>query len=200
MVRKESKKKVENEKIITVPTFFNISRIILTFVVIYMIITDTKIVNIVIVFSIAALTDWFDGFIARKYGLVNEFGAKADMLADRFLWIGTSVALFVVFGLRGRLDIFHGVQLLLIMSREVITAPSAVVAFFEGGLFPRARYIAKITTFVQGFAIPALMLSVFYPKWIYLSLPLSIFIGVSGTISGLYYMRDVQEMRKEKIK
>ena len=85
MVRKEIKKKVENEKIITVPTFLNISRIILTFVVIYMIITDTKIVNIVIVFSIAALTDWFDGFIARKYGLVNEFGAKADMLADRFL-------------------------------------------------------------------------------------------------------------------
>ncbi len=189
------KKKVENDKIITIPTFLNISRIILTFIVIYMIIIDSKIINIVIVFAIAALTDWFDGFIARKYGLVNEFGAKSDMLADRFLWVGTSVALFVVFGLRERLDILHGVQLLLIMIREIITAPSAIAAFFEGGLFPRARYIAKVTTLIQGFAIPALMLSVFYPKWIYLSLPLSVFLGISGTISGLYYMKDVQENR-----
>lgn len=200
MARKELKKKIENDNIITIPTFLNISRIILTFVVIYMIIIDSKIINIVIIFAIAALTDWFDGKIARKYGLVNDFGAKADMLADRFLWVGTAAALFVVFGLRERLDILHGTQLLLIMSREIITAPSAVVAFFEGGLFPKARYIAKVTTFVQGFAIPALMLSVFYPKWIYLSLPLSLFIGISGTISGLYYMKDVQEMRKEKIK
>ena len=196
MVRKEIKKKVENEKIITVPTFLNISRIILTFVVIYMIITDTKIVNIVIVFSIAALTDWFDGFIARKYGLVNEFGAKADMLADRFLWIGTAVTFVAVFGIKGRLEIINGIQVLLIMSREIISAPSAVAAFFEGGLFPHTRYVAKITTFTQGFAIPSLILGVYYPNWIYLSLPLSIFTGISGTISGLYYIRDVNELQK----
>ena len=196
MVRKEIKKKVENEKIITVPTFLNISRIILTFVVIYMIITDTKIVNIVIVFSIAALTDWFDGFIARKYGLVNEFGAKADMLADRFLWIGTAVTFVAVFGIKGRLEIINGIQVLLIMSREIISAPSAVAAFFEGGLFPHTRYVAKITTFMQGFAIPSLILGVYYPNWIYLSLPLSIFTGISGTISGLYYIRDVNELQK----
>ena len=82
------------------------------------------------------------------------------------------------------------------MSREIISAPSAVAAFFEGGLFPHTRYVAKITTFTQGFAIPSLILGVYYPNWIYLSLPLSIFTGISGTISGLYYIRDVNELQK----
>lgn len=191
-------KNKHDDKIFTVPTFLNISRVILTFVVIYMIITGSDIVYIIIVFAVAALTDWFDGAIARKYELVSEFGAKADMLADRFLWIGTSLAFVIVMGIKGQLNILHGVQLLLIMIREIITAPFALVAFFSGGMFPSARYIAKVTTFTQGFALPALMLSAFYPAWGYLSFPLSVFLGIIGTISALHYIKDVQRLQEAK--
>lgn len=183
---------------ITIPTMLNISRVILAFVVIYMIITNMNVIGIVIVFSIAALTDWFDGAIARKYNLVSDFGRKADMLADRFLWIGTAFAFVVVFGIRGQLEGIHGFQILLIMIREVISAPSAIVAFFSGRGFPHVRYIAKVTTFSQGFAIPALLLSVYYPSWIYFSLPVSIFLGVVGLISGFYYIKDVQDIQEKK--
>ncbi len=195
-MKHKREKSVEN--VITVPTLLNISRIILTFVVVYMIITDSNVIWTVVIFSIAAITDWFDGRIARRYNLVNEFGRKADMAADRFLWIGTALAFVVVFGIRGRLEIIHGVQILLIMLREIISAPSAIVAFFSGRGFPHARYVAKITTFTQGFAIPSLLLSIYYPSWIYLSLPLSIFIGIVGTISGFYYIIDVQNIQERK--
>ncbi|MEK6844181.1 MAG: CDP-alcohol phosphatidyltransferase family protein [Nanoarchaeota archaeon] len=194
----ERKKKKEN--IINVPTFLNLARIVLTFVVVYMIITNRSIKYIVAVFAIAAITDWFDGRIARKYNLVNDFGRKADMVADRFLWICTAFAFFVVFGIRDQLNILHGIQLLLIMSREIISAPSAIVAFFSGKGFPNARYVAKVTTFAQGFALPALMLSIYYPAWQNLALPLSIILGIVGTASGFHYIADVQRIEEKKTK
>ena len=192
------KKKKKNENIITIPTFLNVARIVLTFVVVYMIITDHSVISIVVVFAIAAITDWFDGRIARKYNLVNDFGRKADMLADRFLWVGTVFAFLTVFGIREQLKTIHGIQLLLIMSREIISAPSAIVAFFSGKGFPHARYVAKFTTFAQGFALPALMLGIYYPSWTYLSLPLSVIVGVSGITSGFYYIIDVQKIEERK--
>ncbi len=188
------------QKIWTVPTMLNTARILLTFVVIYMIIREHHPFLIAIVFGIAALTDWFDGRIARKYNLVNSFGAKADMAADRFLWIGTALAFFLIYGIRMQLDNLHSLQLLLIMIREIISAPSAVVALFVGKGFPKARYVAKATTFLQGFAMPALIMSVFYPEWTYISLPLSIGIGIIGTISGFYYIYDVQKFEESQEK
>ena len=193
---KRAKKK--SDKIFTLPTILNISRIILTFVVAYMIITSRSIIIIVIVFAFSAITDWFDGRIARKYNLVSEFGAKADMVADRFLWIGTALTFFIVFGIEDKLDSIHGIQLLLIMIREIITAPSALVAFFSGKGFPKAKYVAKATTFAQGFALPSLMLSVYYKSWAYFSLPAAIFTGIVGIISGFHYIHDVQHMQEKK--
>jgi len=194
-VKKEFKELKDNsDKILTVPTLLNTVRILLTFVVVYMIVVGSHVALIVITFSIAALTDWFDGRIARKYNLANSFGAKADMTADRFLWIGTALAFFTVYGLREQLDNIHGIQILLIMIREIISAPSAIVALFLDKGFPKARYVAKTTTFLQGFAMPALIISVFYPEWTYLSLPLSISVGIVGIISGFYYIYDVQKI------
>jgi len=185
-----AKKKQQKEKLFNVPNTLTVLRFILTFVVVYMIFTDAKISKIIIVFVIAALTDFLDGQIARRFNQKTEFGRKADMIADRFLWIGTTLAFVFSFGVQGILKPIHGVQFLLIMSRELISAPFAIIAFFSGNPVPQARYIAKVTTFLQGFALPALILSFFYPAWIYVSLPFSLAVGVTGTISGLYYIKD----------
>ncbi len=181
---------------INIPTLLNVARIVLTFVIVYMIVIDSDIRLIVFVFAVAAITDWFDGFVARKYNMANDFGRKADMFADRFLWIGTAIAFIFVFGIRGRLEPIHGLQILLIMTREIISAPFAVAGAFGGTVFPHARYIAKLTTFLQGFALPAVLLSVYYPLWIYISLPLSVVIGVTGAISGLHYIHDLELIRE----
>ncbi len=195
-VRKEIVEDIKDStKILTLPTFLNVSRIVLTFVIGYMIIVDSDIRLVVFVFVIAALTDWFDGYFARKYNLANDFGRKADMLADRVLWIGTSLIFVFVFGIKGMLEPIHGWQILLIMLREIVSAPFALVGFFSGGIFPHARYIAKVTTFLQGFALPAVILSVYYHWWVYFSLPLSIVIGLLGVMSGLHYIKDIQAMK-----
>ncbi len=185
----------KKEFLFNIPTFLNILRIVLTLVIIYMIITNKSIISIVVVFIIAAITDFFDGKIARAYKLVNPFGAKADMLADRILWVSVALCMLIVFGMKGYLKPVHALQLIFIMSREIIAAPSTIsyLAFGEK-IFPSARYIAKLTTFLQGFAFPCLMLSLFYPIWFYASLPLSMAVLITGTISGFFYIRDLGKL------
>ncbi len=183
---------------LNVPTFLNVARIVLTFVISYMIVVGSDMKLIVFVFVIAAITDWFDGYFARKFELTSDFGRKADMFADRFLWVGTALTLIFVFGVKGKLEPIHGLQILMIMTREIIALPFALAGLFSGSVFPPTRYIAKLTTFIQGVALPSLMLSIFYPVWTYLSLPLSLVIGVAGAISGLHYIHDLEILRERK--
>ncbi len=176
-----------------IPNMLSISRIILTFVVIYLIFTKANIIYTIIIFSIAALTDFLDGQLARRFKWVSEFGRKADMIADRFLWIGTALAFVIAFGLEGSLRWYDGVLLLLIMTREIIAMPFALIAFFSGNALPHARYIAKATTTIQGLALPSLLLSVYYPQWIYPAVILAVVCSITGFISALYYIHDIKK-------
>lgn len=195
------KDEFKKEFLFNIPTFLNALRIFLALVVIYMILTNRNIILIVVIFSIAAITDWFDGKIARKYQLVNPFGAKADMFADRVLWVSVAVCILIVFGLRGMLDISHAIQLTFLMIREIITAPTTISYFIFGErIFPKARYIAKATTFLQGFAFPTLMLSLYYPFWNYISWPLSIAALITGLISAAFYIRDLGKLNSQNIR
>lgn len=175
-----------------IPNILTISRIVLTFVVVYMIFTRANIAYTLAVFVFAAFTDFLDGQLARMFNWVSEFGRKADMIADRFLWMGTALAFLVSFGIYGELNWTHGLQLMFIMTREIISAPFALIAFFSGNPVPHARYIAKVTTFLQGFAIPSLILSLYYPVWSYVSWPFAAAILITGGMSALHYIRDVE--------
>ena len=190
---KGKKKSIGNAITKNIPNFLSISRIILTFVVIYFIITNQSVVEIVFIFSIAAITDFLDGALARKFKWESEFGRRTDVIADRFLWTGTAIAFLVVFGIEGRLHWFDGTQLMLIMTREVICMPFSLIAFFSEKKIPPVRYIAKVTTFLQGFALPALILSIAYSLWIYLSIPLAIACSITGFISAMYYIQDTKK-------
>ncbi|MCL5291769.1 MAG: CDP-alcohol phosphatidyltransferase family protein [Actinobacteria bacterium] len=48
-----------------------------------------------VVFGLAALTDYFDGFLARRSGTVTEFGKIADPLVDRVLIMSAVIALYI---------------------------------------------------------------------------------------------------------
>ena len=192
---KERKEKLRLIWVGNIPNLLTISRIILTFVIMYMLFTDASLISIVVIFVIAALTDFFDGLLARKYNWTSEFGRKADMVADRFLWAGTAIAFVVAYGLAHKLGMNEGIQLLLIMSREIISSPFAVLGFFSGKQIPHARFVGKITTLLQGFALPAVILSIQYPYWVEISWPLSIITGLVGTISGFHYIYDLQKQK-----
>lgn len=61
----------------------------------YMIINDGPTSSSFILFTVLGLTDFLDGYIARKYNQVTNFGKIADGIADKLLMLGTTIALLI---------------------------------------------------------------------------------------------------------
>ena len=81
------------------PNMLSIYRIALVpvFVVLYLLINDNLWIAGVI-FAIASLTDWLDGFLARRFGVSTTFGAFLDPVADKLAVIAALVVLIGAFG------------------------------------------------------------------------------------------------------
>src|SRR5690606_21497049 len=93
------------------PNQLTILRIILTPVFFILFILDNSIYKqlSLLVFIIAALTDWYDGWLARKFNYITSWGKFWDPLADKIL---TSSA-FVGFVLIGIIDLWMVIIILL---------------------------------------------------------------------------------------
>ncbi len=96
------------------PNFLTILRIIMSFFVVYFLLQNSLSSRIIalIFFSLASLTDFFDGYIARKYNLITKFGKIADPTADKIL----TIASFITFAI---LNLFSFIWLIPIIIREL---------------------------------------------------------------------------------
>ena len=81
-----------------------------------------------VLFIIGALTDWADGYYARKQGLVSNFGKLMDALTDKVFMVGLFISLLVI----GILPEWTLPLLLLILSREFLITGLRLVAASEG--------------------------------------------------------------------
>jgi len=104
-----------------------------------------------IVFVVAALTDFFDGQIARKRGLVTNFGKFLDPLADKVLVTAALVA-FVELGLSS------SVAVIVIISRDLMVSGIRMLAS-SGGEVIAANWWGKVKTALQMTAIIAILLA-----------------------------------------
>jgi len=188
--------KMKKENVWNVPNTLMLTRVLLAFVIIFYIFSGGSMGLIVILFVIGMITDMLDGQIARRFDQKTEFGRQFDMTADRFFMTSVVVALVVSFLLDGTLTKEFILQLLLIMSREIISIPFAIVMISSGKSLPEARLIGKTVTVMQGFAFPILLLSIDY-AFFALSIYLSAATGILGIASAVYYINDVLKTVKE---
>lgn len=72
-----------------------IIRIIGTIPLLYLIYKDGLSIESFIIFIFLGLTDFFDGYLARKYNNCTNFGKIADGVADKFLMLGTTIVLLI---------------------------------------------------------------------------------------------------------
>ncbi len=103
-----------------------------------------------IIFITAALTDYLDGSIARKYNLVTNFGKLMDPLADKLLTMSAFICLV-------ELGDIPGWMVIVILGREFIVTGMRQVAAAEG-IVIAAGWSGKIKTVCQMVAIPLIML------------------------------------------
>lgn len=105
-----------------------------------------------LLFLFAALTDWLDGWLARRFGQVSEFGKFMDALADKVLTMGMFVSLLAL----GALEKWTLFLILMILSREFIITGLRLVAAAKGKTLA-AEKVGKIKTVVQLLSISLIL-------------------------------------------
>jgi len=118
-------------------------RIILTPVFTYLFLSDDPFYKLIslFVFFIAAITDWYDGWLARKFNYITTWGKFMDPLADKIL---TSAALFSFVAI-GIIELW---MVILIVFRDFFVTGLRLFADWKGKSFTTSK-LAKIKTVVQ---------------------------------------------------
>ena len=103
----------------------------------------------------ASITDMLDGKIARRDGLVTDFGKFIDPIADKFMVIG---ALFVLLIKFKNLEIFMLITLITVVFRELAITSIRLVASNASNVVLAAQILGKIKTVTQIVAISTVFL------------------------------------------
>jgi cardiolipin synthase len=118
----------------------------------------------VLVFALAGISDWLDGFAARKLNAGSDFGRMLDPIADKVL-VGVALMMLVAEGtfnrddaVPGTLSLLRLVPALIILAREILV--SGLREFLAGTrVSVPVTAIAKFKTAVQMLAIGAMLLT-----------------------------------------
>ena len=153
------------------------------------------------VFILAAVTDWLDGYLARKLNQMSAFGAFLDPVADKLIVVGALVVLLqlgrvdalvalIVLLKEGRVD---AVVALIIIGRELaISALREWMATVGQAQSVAVAYIGKLKTGFQLVAIPMLLYDGTLLWVINCAVLGAILINIAAiltVVSMLYYLR-----------
>jgi CDP-diacylglycerol--glycerol-3-phosphate 3-phosphatidyltransferase len=178
---------------LNVPNVLTTIRFVLS-IVVFVLIPLSHYVPAMIVFVIAASTDWIDGWYARKYSQVTKLGRIFDPFVDKIIICGTFIFLAAEPG--------SGIapwMAVVVMGREMLV--TAIRGFIEqqGGDFS-AQMSGKLKMLFQCFAVVASLLALRHleqagsrtaplPQWLYWTLHSSVWLAVISTVySGLEYI------------
>ena len=146
-----------------------------------------------IIFIIAAVTDWIDGYYARKLNLVTNMGKFLDPLADKLL---VSAALIVLV----ELQMAPSWIVIIIISREFAVTGLRLVLAGEGEVVA-ANMLGKIKTWAQIVAISTLLLhNIFFEMFSFPFDKLALWVALFFTVwSGLdYFIKNKEPFLKSK--
>jgi len=170
---------------INLPTALTLSRIVL--IPVFVLAVYNHPIIGALVFSIASITDFLDGYLARRSGQITKFGIIMDPLADKFLIISALIVLVDMERLSALIAI-------ILIVREFLVTALRVVALSKDIVIP-AETGGKLKTGAQITAILCLILvgSIFdqFPVdlydagivFIWISLILAVVSGVQYTVS-----------------
>jgi len=129
-----------------------------------------------LIFVIASVTDFFDGFVARQWNQMTKLGAIIDPLADKMLMLAGFLGLLVI-------DRASALAVFLILSREFFITGLRVMAVQEGKNVASSM-AGKVKTVVQMIAIGFLIMN-----WPYATALLWVAVALT-MYSGYEYIRD----------
>ena len=143
-------------KTLNLPNTLSLIRVLLVpaFVLTLLLMRDIEVWGLVvpaIIFVVTAFTDMLDGKIARKYNLVTDFGKFIDPLADKFMILGSQIAILAHLFMNGENTeglVFVWVVLVILLRELGVTSLRLVVAG-KSGIVVAASLLGKIKTVSQ---------------------------------------------------
>ncbi len=148
-------------------------------------------------FMFLAITDFFDGYYARKYHQVTEFGKILDPIADKFLILTSLICLLAV----GKIGVWW---VLLLLSREIFIMSLRNIALQQSIVVP-VLYLGKCKTMMQIITLFIIILDPAIFKYVYTEVAtetihvslLSVTLMLSVISAGEYVWYYVRQMRKK---
>ena len=128
------------------------------------------------IFILASITDFVDGYVARKFNQISDFGKFLDPLADKLL----TIAAMVMFC---QWDVFPAWALMLVLTREFAVTGLRLVAVGNGNVIA-AGWSGKVKTACTMVGLCAMMV---FPSVVYVTIPVIAVIVVTTVYSGVEY-------------
>ena len=136
-------------------TGFRILLIPVLVIAFYLLPMETRYIISAFIFTVASITDWLDGYLARKMGQMTAFGAFLDPVADK--WI---VAVALVLLVEVHASAVLAIPALVIVCREiVVSALREWMARYSDKRGVAVSFLAKVKTVFQMIAIIVLLAS-----------------------------------------
>ena len=178
---------------INIPNFLTSFRVIGATLIPLIILTDSKEMGcliVLIIFIFCSITDFLDGFIARKYNQTSKLGKMLDPIADKLLVILILCFFTLVFS--NKYGFLIGIPSILIITREILV--SGIREFFgsKNNIFD-VLILSKYKTAFQMVAIIILLISTQDIIWKFYFYNIGIFLlWISALIAiytGLVYFK-----------
>lgn len=127
------------KKILTIPNVLSFFRICLIPVIVWLYCEEENYLWTTIVLLISGLTDVIDGFIARRFGMISDFGKAFDPIADKLTQAVTLYCLVTRFP-------FMLLPLIVLVVKEVFAGITGLLRIKKTNKVPMAVWHGKVTT------------------------------------------------------
>lgn len=177
-------------KIVTIPNILSFCRLCLIPVIVWLYCIEKNYLWTTILFIISGLTDIVDGFIARKFDMISDFGKAFDPVADKLTQISMLFCLVTRFPLML-------IPLVILIAKEILAVVMNMLTLKKAGFVVAAVWHGKLNT--------VLIYSTMFIHIVWFNIPITvsniliiICIAMMLISSVLYTISDVKAIKKEK--
>lgn len=175
------------KKIITIPNCLSFFRLCLIPVIVWLYCFKKNYMWTTIVLILSGLTDIADGFIARRFGMISDFGKILDPIADKLTQAATLFCLVTRFH-------YMVIPLVLLVIKELFAAITGLMAIHKTKVVVGADWHGKATT------VSLYSMMIIHIVWYNISSPVShilvgICVGIMLMSFVLYAIRNIKMIR-----
>jgi cardiolipin synthase len=140
---------VVTNRVLTIPNLLSLARLLVLPWLYWLLVSDRFLLALAVGFVFAS-TDWFDGFIARRFDQVTRLGQLLDPVSDRLFIVTVMIGLVVA-------DVVPLALAVAIVARDVLLLAGGAVLLGGGRVTPPVTRLGKAATFGMIWSFPWLL-------------------------------------------